>query len=256
MIVRIFAMRSGVVLLAISVSSVLPGLAAAQEWYTGAREKAPETTFGAAIDASLSGTTRGSLHGSLIGTIAPFSKLDESGMRLRLGGLLGNYAYTSVTPGVGRVNGRESSGSLMAGYEWVTRNATFSIYLGGEVQNRTLSKVDPSNNVVGTAWGFKTSVDFYMNPTSYTMASGNITYSTVNNAYYTRFKVGMAVTERIFVGPEMLFLGDNFYGQWRAGAHITGARVGPMQFGLSGGYVNDRRGGPGGYGIFDARLGF
>ncbi len=249
-------MRSGVGVFTIAASCLLATSAAAQEWYTGARERTPEATYGAAIDASLSATTRGSLHGSLIGTIAPFSKLDESGMRLRIGGLLGNYAYTSVTPGVGKVNGREASGSLMAGYEWVMKNATFSIYLGGEVQDRTLSKADPSNTVVGTAYGFKTSVDFYMNPTSYTMVSGNITYSTVNNAYYTRFKAGMGVTERIFVGPELLFLGDNFYGQWRAGAHITGARLGPMQLGLSGGYVNDRRGGSGAYGILDARLGF
>ena len=249
-------MRCNVSVLAVSIATVGAGPALAQEWYTGARERTAEATYGAAIDASLSATTRGSLHGSLIGTIAPFSKLDETGARLRLGGLLGNYTYTSVSPGVGKVNGREASGSFMAGYEWVTKNATFSIYLGGEVQNRTLSKVDPSNGVAGAAWGFKTSVDFYMNPTSYTMASGNITYSTVNNAYYTRFKVGMAVTEKIFLGPELLFLGDNFYGQWRVGAHMTGAKVGPMQFGISGGYVNDRRGGPGGYGILDARLGF
>jgi len=249
-------MRAGVCVLAIAFTSAFASQSFAQEWYTGARERQPEANYGAAIDASLTGTTRGSLHGSLIGTIAPFSKLDESGMRLRLGGLLGTYSYISAAPGVGSVRGTESSGSMMAGYEWVTKNATFAIYLGGEVQNRTLSKIDPSNNVVGMAWGFKTSVDFYMNPTSYTMMSGNITYSTVNNAYYTRFKAGMAVTERIFVGPEALFLGDNFYGQWRMGAHVTGARIGPMQVGLSGGYVNDRRAGHGAYGIFDARLGF
>ena len=249
-------MRTGICVFAVTVTCTLASPALAQEWYTGARERAPEANYGAAIDASLSATTRGTVHGGVIGTIAPFNKLDESGVRLRLGGIAGSYTYTSTSPGVGNVKGSESSGSLMAGYEWVTKNATFAIYLGGEAQNRTLSKPDPSNSVVGAAYGFKTSVDFYMNPTSYTMASGNITYSTVNNAYYTRFKVGMAVTERIFIGPELLFLGDNFYGQWRAGAHVTGAKFGPMQLGLSGGYVNDRRGGPGGYGILDARLTF
>ncbi len=228
-----------------------------QEWYTGARDpRQPDASYGAAIDASLTATTKQTAHTSLIGTIAPFSKLDESGMRLRLGGLLGSYNYVSIAPGVGKVTGREASGSLLGGYEWVTKNATFAIYLGGEIQNRTLSKPDPSNSVVGTSYGFKASVDFYMNPTSYTMVSGNLTYSSNNNAYYSRIKAGMAVTERIFVGPEVLVLGDNFYGQWRAGAHITGAKLGPMQFGVSGGYVHDRRQGAGAYGILDARLGF
>lgn len=249
-------MRCRACFVAFTIVSALPAQPVAQEWYTGAQGQRSGPTFGASIDASLTGTTRNSMHGSLIGTIAPFSKLDETGMRLRLGGLLGNYSYVSVTPGVGSVTGREASGSLMAGYQWVTRNATFAIYLGADVQDRTLSKVDPANKVTGTAFGFKTAVDFYMNPTTYTMMSGNITYSTVNNAYYTRLKAGMAITERIFIGPEVLFLGDNFYGQWRAGAHVSGAQIGPMQIGLSGGYVNDRRGGPGAYGILDARLGF
>ncbi len=249
-------MRTGVCVIAISVTVSLSGPGVAQEWYTGARSQTPEANYGASIDASLSGTSKGSMHGGLIGTIAPFSKLDESGARLRIGGLLGTYTYTSTSPGVGQVKGDETSGNLMAGYEWVAKNATFALYLGADVQNRTLSKPDPSNKVVGTSYGFKTSFDFYMNPTSYTMASGNITYSTVNNAYYTRFKAGLAVTEKIFVGPEVLFLGDSFYSQWRVGAHVTGAKFGPMQIGVSGGYVNDRRAGPGGYGILDARLAF
>ncbi|MBM3609866.1 MAG: cellulose biosynthesis protein BcsS, partial [Alphaproteobacteria bacterium] len=74
--------------------------------------------------------------------------MDESGVRLRLGGLLGQYTYVSISPGVGEVEGNEASGALMAGYEWVTQNATFAIYLGGEFQNRRLNKVDPSNSVV------------------------------------------------------------------------------------------------------------
>jgi|GEM_PF-6601698 len=151
--------------------------------------------------------------------------MDESGVRLRLGGLLGQYTYVSISPGVGEVEGNEASGALMAGYEWVTQNATFAIYLGGEFQNRRLNKVDPSNSVVGNSAGFKTSVDFHVNPTSYTMLSGNMTYSTNNNAYYTRFKAGLKISQNIFVGPEVLFLGDNFYGQWRAGAHLTGAKL-------------------------------
>ncbi len=233
-----------------------PALAQSQEWYTGARDPKQATSYGAAIDTSLTGTSRGSIHGSVIGTIAPFTKMDETGVRLRLGGLLGQYTYVSISPGVGEVKGTEASGSLMAGYEWVSTNATFAIFLGGEFQNRRLDKNDPSNSVIGNKGGMKASVDFHVTPTSYTMVAGTISYSTNNNAYYSRFKAGMKISENMYLGPELLFLGDNFYGQWRAGAHLTGAKFGALQFGVSGGYVNDRRAGSGVYGILDARVGF
>ncbi len=249
-------MRTGFRVVLVALACVCGRQAVAQEWYTGSGENKSVSNFGAAIDASLTGTTKKSEHGGLIGTIAPFSKLEESGARLRLGGILGDYTYVSASPGVGTVVGHETAGSVLGGYEWTTPGTSVAVYLGGELQNRTLSKPDPSNKITGTRVGFKASVDFNVNPTSYTMASGNITYSSNNNAYYTRFKAGLAITERIFVGPEMLFLGDNFYKQWRAGVHLTGARLGPMQFGVSGGYLNDRDQGSGAYGILDARVSF
>lgn len=250
-------MRKRIILpLVLLVSAVATPVKAA-DWYTGSNtgSTAPKN-FGVSIDASLTGTTKDTLHASLIGTIAPFGPMTESGMRMRIGGLAGSYKYVSTFPGVGSVTGRETSGAVMAGYEWVMPGMTFSVFGGAEVQNRTLSKLDPNNKVVGTSWGFKTTVDFYANPTSYTMVSGNVTFSTNNNAYYTRFKAGMAVIDRIFVGPEMLFLGDNFYGQWRVGAHLTGVKFGALQFGISGGYVSDRRNGPGAYGILDTQVRF
>ena len=58
------------------------------------------------------------------------------------------------------------------------------------------------------------------------------------------------------MNPEMLVLGDKFYKQWRVGAHLTGAKFGRLQFGVSGGYLKDRDQGSGGYGILDARVTF
>jgi hypothetical protein len=249
-------MRTGAGVIALTLFGFAASSAAAQEWYTGARSTQPENTFGAAVDASLAGTSQGALHGVMIGTIAPFTKLNESGMRLRLGGLLGSYSYTSSAPGVGDVTGREAGASFMGGYEWRTRNSSIAFYLGGDVQNRSLSKPDPSNNVVGMSWGFKTALDFYMNPTAKTMVSANLTYSTVNSSFYSRFKGGYAMMGRIFVGPEILILGDSFYQQFRVGAHLTGVQLGAMQFGVSGGFVQDKKNGAGAYGILDARVGF
>lgn len=255
-------MRSGLpVALVLFVPLATPAAMAA-DWYTGSPTTAAASSpysvrqFGASVDFSLAGTTKNTLHGSLIGTISPFSSKTETGFRLRIGGLSGSYGYTSTAAGVGKVTGREATGYLMAGYEWVSAGTTVAVFGGVEMQNRTLSRPDPNNNVIGTSWGFKTGIDFYSNPTDRTMVSGNFTYSTNHNAYYARLKAGMAIMGQVFAGPEILVLGDNFYSQWRGGVHLTGVKLGAMQLGLSGGLVQDRRTGSGAYSILDARVEF
>jgi hypothetical protein len=249
-------MRLGVVAAPVMLIGLISSPVSAQDWYTGSRSGGQVDRPKASIDLALTGTTQDSYYGTLIGTIAPFSALDETGARVRLGGVLGTYAYVSTSAGVGRIGGRQEDGSLLVGYEWVTRNTSVAAYVGGDIANNTLSKADPSNHVSGMSYGVKAAIDFYTNPTSYSMASGNLTYSTANNSYYARFKVGLAIADSLYVGPEMLFLGDNQYTQYRIGLHLTGARFGSMQFGISGGFLSDRIRGKGGYGILDARVVF
>jgi len=249
-------MRFKAILFASFVSASGAAGAQAQDWYTGAPGSQPGSSRpSVAIDASLTGS-QDSMYGTVIGTIAPFSKLDETGMRIRMSGLLGSYSYVASTAGIGRVNGGQESGSFLVGYEWVTRNTSFALFAGAEITNNHVDKFDPENKSIGTAGGFKVGLDFYSNPTDYTMVSANLAYSTAHQSYYSRFKIGMALVDRIFVGPEVLFMGDNFYSQWRVGAHLTGVKLGALQFGISGGYVNDRVRGAGVYGILDARLSF
>ena len=251
-------MRTAVHVIVASIVCLSAPGAFAQGFYTGSvgNGNASESSWGGSIDASLTGTSRGANHASLIGTIAPFSKLEESGVRVRLGGILGSYSYVSATPGVDTVVGRESTVSALVGYEWVSQGSSYAAYIGAEGQNRTLSKPDPGNKATGVAIGVKASVDFMTNPTANTMVSGNLTYSSNNSAYYARLKAGMAMTDKIFVGPEVLLLGDKFYKQYRVGAHLTGAKFGRLQFGVSGGYLMDRDQGSGAYGILDARVTF
>jgi hypothetical protein len=230
------------------------GTARAADWYTGERMPEPPKRS-VAIDTALTADTHGSIFGTLIGTIAPFDGLDQDGFRLRLTGVLGRYSYVGSN-GIGRVEGTQSDGSFMVGYEWVINAATVAIYVGADVSDNRLSINDPNNASKGVHAGGKIAMDFYVNPTVNTMASGTVSYATANNAYYSRFKLGVAVAPQLFVGPEVLVLGDNFYSQWRAGIHLTGLRMGPMQFGISGGYLDDKVRGHGGYGILDARLTF
>jgi hypothetical protein len=231
------------------------GAARAADWYTGERVQDVAPTPHVAIDTAATADTNGSVFGTVIGTIAPFDGLDEDGYRIRLSGVLGRYSYVGSN-GIGRVTGTQSDGSFMVGYEWVLRAATVAIYLGADVSDNLLSINDPNNSSKGLHVGGKVAVDFYVNPTPYSMISGTLSYATANNAYYSRFKGGIAIAPQLFVGPEVLVLGDDFYSQWRLGVHLTGLRLGPMQFGISGGYLDDKIRGHGGYGLLDARLTF
>lgn len=216
---------------------------------------APKSSFGVAIDAAVTVDTKGSRFATLIGTIAPFSDFDQSGLRLRLAGVAGQYNYTGGTA-VGYVQGTQTDAFFMIGYEWVSRRASVAVFGGIDYNNNSIDKYDPNNASVGQATGMKVAIDFNYRPTEKSMFSGVVSYSTAHNAYYARLKAGWAIVPTVYIGPELLFLGDNFFTQWRVGGHLTGAQLGFMQLGASAGFLNDKVRGTGLYGILDARMGF
>lgn len=244
----------------------------AADWYTGVPAvvvvaPAPIAT----LDASIDGASQGSLTGALIGKIAPFDSLAESGPRLRASVVAGTYAYDATdliayvpvggqfiptTSGYGRVRGTLADGSFMAGYEQVTQNAALAAYLGVGVASNSLSVYDPGNPVRGARVGVKIGFEAFFLPSETTMVSAIAYYSTSYNSYYSRLKFGLALAPFVYAGPEMLALGDDYFSQWRLGAHVSGLRFGVLQMGVSGGYLQDRVRGSGAYGILDTRLAF
>jgi hypothetical protein len=231
--------------------------AEAADWYTGQPNDGPVSKApSVAIDVAIDGTSQRALAAAMIGTIAPFAPLDTSGMRIRIAGLGGTYNYISSAPGLGRVYGTLADGSFMAGYEWVMKKATVAIFGGPEISANRLSEYDPSNSVKGTRFGFRMGVDFYVQPTDATMLSGVAYYSTNNDAYYGRLKFGFAFAEHLYIGPEIIALGDNYFQQWRFGGHLSGLQLGLLQLGFSGGFLNDRVRGAGMYGILETRFTF
>ena len=60
----------------------------------------------------------------------------------------------------------------------------------------------------------------------------------------------------LLFGPEVTFLGDNFFNGWRAGGHVTGFAIGPMKFSLGAGYAFDRIRKGGYYTSIDGRIAF
>jgi hypothetical protein len=225
------------------------------DWYTGVSTPAAGDDWIVAVDSSMTVTSTGSEFADLGMTSAINGTLNASGVRARVEGLAGEYSYNEGLTG-SRVNGLQEEGALLAGYEWVGRDARLGGYLGLDVRNNSLSAVDPTNPVVGTTAGLKSVLEFYLKPTASTFLSAYGSYTTNENAYYTRIKTGYAIASEVYVGPEVSYLGNDFFNQWRVGAHLTGFRLGGLQLAVSGGYLYDRMQKGGAYTSVDVRVGF
>jgi len=233
---------------------VCSGSALADGWYTSAARVVPRDDWIVAIDASGTASSNHADFAYAAATIALGGTLQQSGFRLKLEGLGGSYGYAQ-SPGE-TAQGKQYEGGALFGYRQVWNNATIAYYVGANVRENTIPATDPANTALGTRVGFKTAIDAYANPTSLTMLSAYGSYSTAYDGYYARFRAGYSVFGIGYLGPEAAFLGDDFYGQTRVGAHFSGVRVGALQFGVSGGYARDRAYKDGYYGTLELRAGF
>lgn len=232
-----------------------PAPSAGVDWYTGAQQQAVDDSWAVAVDGSTSITSNSSAFGSVTATTSLGSPPTVSGVRVRVEGVAGTYSYPGQAVGA-RVTGYQQEGSALAGYEWIWRDAALAGYIGFNVRSNQLSIPDPGNPVVGTGVGLKVAGNFYATPTDRTMVSAYGSYSTKFNAYYSRFRVGYMVADGVYIGPEALFLGDDFFRQYRVGAHLSGLTFGPVQMSLAVGYVRDRIQGTGYYSSIEARANF
>jgi hypothetical protein len=237
---------------AIQLLVLQSGAANAADWYTGAAPAKPNDNWIVAVDASASATSTGSQFAAISATIAPQGSLNTSGARLRVEGLAGTYLFPSSVPGQ-QTKGQQVEGGILGGYEWVAPRSAFAAFGGVSVRDSQFSNNAPTHAANGTLVGFKGVVEYFGRPTDRTMLSAYGSYSTNYNAYYTRFRWGVMPAGQFYVGPEVSALGDDFFREFRFGAHLTGVQIGPFQFGVSGGYLLDKGGKGGGYGTLDAR---
>ncbi|MCX4199179.1 cellulose biosynthesis protein BcsS, partial [Methylobacterium organophilum] len=135
-------------------------------------------------------------------------------------------------------------------------DSVLSGFVGLAVRRDEVAQSGLTETVARTGVGLKTALDYYARPTAFTMFHATGTYSTAFNAYYGRVRFGIAALAGGYVGPEFAALGDDYYRQWRVGAHLSGMQIGAVQLGLSAGYVHDhvRKGGL--YTALDMRTGF
>jgi opacity protein-like surface antigen len=189
------------------------------------------------------------------GLIALSQDLDTTGPRVMLLGGGGRYKYrTSEVP----VRGTFVFGDILAGYGFEGDNYSINLLAGLNAVNHMLSPFDPANTVQGTEAGFKVFGSAYVNPTPRTLIYAEADYSTAFETFSTKHKLGYDFfgAGQIFIGPEASYFRDERSDEWRVGAHVSGIKLGGLEFDLAGGYSDDEIRGEGGYGRVEANYRF
>lgn len=197
--------------------------------------------------------SHGWIYGWLEGTVAPFTNNDTSGLRVRLYGEVGEDTYSAFNGGSNRETG--TYGDFLVGYAYVRENFDVGLYLGAAAVNYTLASPDPTNPVQGTAFGAKVEGEFQQ-ILARTLLSGEAFYTTAFKTYEAKLKFGPQIVNNIYLGPEVIALGDARHDQWRVGAHVTAVNIGNMTLAVSGGYASDNNTGPGAYTTIQAGIEF
>ena len=153
--------------------------------------------------------------------------LARDGVVLRILGSYDTYEYdvdSSLTkkywPRVA-IDGEVWAGDVMLGYQWVRGDFTTGIYLGVEHQDHDLSPDDRTNSVRGSETGFKVALDVEKEVSAYSPYFAEIygSYSTAFDTYFVEGRLGLPFN-RLIVGPEVVFYGDQSGDAQRVGAFL------------------------------------
>jgi hypothetical protein len=187
--------------------------------------------------------------------IAPQGDIEKSGLRLYFSGEGGGYKFFDSGD---TFRGNFQSGDMLAGYGFEGEEYSINLLAGVNAINHTVTPFDPEDPVRGTRAGFKVRGDAYWTPTAPTMAYGEYEYSTAFRTYFVSQKVGIDVADgkKIYIGPQVMFLGDQEDSQWRVGGHISNVKFGKVQVDVSAGYARDNLVGGGAYGYMEMSTNF
>jgi hypothetical protein len=257
-----------------ALASEAPGAASSPGAIVAEADK-PDDLSRIEIESALDVTSRRSVFGYSAVVYSPLGVLNESGVRVKLEGVNGGYHYNTVgdpnfvEPPVSSFHGHFMEGSAAFGYEHVTDTLSIAAFTGIDYQSATQNSFTGANAVlVGAPFSstvnptlgdrvgvkFTIGVDYLPNDNWSFVLEGN--YSTANNTWLARTQLGYAVMKEIFLGPELRFQGNNFYQQWRAGVHMRGLKVGPIEIGVSTGFLSDSVVGNGVFGTFETSVRF
>jgi hypothetical protein len=148
---------------------------------------------------------------------APFGRLDEDGVRLRLMGGAGRYRYRTASVAGGINEGTVSAAELLLGFRRAKGGVSATAYVGPHMENQRLAAPDPANAAAGTAVGVKAALEIYARLDPLWVMNASASASTVHGAYHARAALARETAYGLSTGFEAALLGDVRYVEPRAG---------------------------------------
>ncbi len=157
------------------------------------------------------------------GQYAPFGGVQQDGFRVRMVGGYGAYRYTSprwtgLTTQQVEYHGSVTFADLLAGYHKQLGLLTIKILGGLTVADRIVD--DPNARNAGTRAGGKVIVETWWNVTDRAWASADLSWSTLDNVYGSRARVGWRWLPQLSVGLESGATGSFDYDTARIGGFV------------------------------------
>lgn len=187
------------------------------------------------------------------GVIALNGDINKDGFLARASVGIGEYDYTTTGT---KINGDVVAADLMIGYQNFFSGGRVTGYIGGGYQDHDLSPADALNPVSGDEFGVKGQLEGAFDLTSNLNANIIGNYSTVNDSYWSRVRVGYDLGG-VQIGPEGLALGSDSFDQQRVGGFAGIDLGGNLNASISVGYAStDGRGSDGVYGTIGFSITF
>jgi hypothetical protein len=188
------------------------------------------------------------------GTIAPFAPITADGWRLRAVGGGGAYSYDSRRIVAGRLRPQRFHAVTaftdgLVGYQMRLGAWTVKPFAGISHQEHRIHPRDPFNPRAGSGTGVKLLVENWLVISAVTWASLDASWGSVNDAYWSRARLGWRALRDILPGDDLSIgieagaIGDKAHDVGRAGAFVR--YVWPrgelsVSGGVSGDYDNPR----------------
>jgi len=129
-------------------------------------------------------------------TFAPFSGIDDSGIRFRATGDADWYRFIINQNPHTLGSGHDLEGGLMAGY-----NLSFPQFNVTGLVGPAFGNVI-NEGVTTNRWGLQAALEMGLTPTDLTVAAASVYYSTIENYLQVQGKAGLKIFEIVTVGPE------------------------------------------------------
>ncbi len=134
---------------------------------------------------------------------APFGKIADDGMRLRVSGGYGEYRYSGWVDGrTDRIYGTAMFADVLAGYQMGLGGLTLKAFAGATFDGHVLSAFDANNPVNGKVTGAKGVLEGWLSITTSTWAQVDLAYGTAHASYNSRLRVGHRVATGVSLGVE------------------------------------------------------